>query len=195
MRIAVTVLGPSWSSVDRVELFADGVKLREQPIAIERASHPGIKAVVTWDIPRPPHDLCLVAVASGPGVTAPFWAIPRPYQPTSRAWTPRVLGIANPVFLDGDDDGVWTSPKGYAERLVGRAGTEPARLLPALASHDEAVAAQAAALCQAAGRNVRGPEYAQRLTTAAEPVRRGFAAFAATLSDPPREAGSRTPTR
>src|SRR5437762_8935612 len=26
LRIAVTVLGPSWSTVDRVELFADGVK-------------------------------------------------------------------------------------------------------------------------------------------------------------------------
>ena len=195
VRITVTVLGPSWSSVDRVELFADGVKLQEQRFVGENSSRPGTKAEVTWEIPRPQHDAYLVAVASGPGVTAPFWAIPRPYQPTSRAWTPRVLGIANPIYLDADGDSAWTSPKGYADRLIGRAGTEAAQIVPALAPADAAVAAQAAELCQAAGRDGRGPECARRRATAAEPVRRGFAAFAATLASQPRDDGSRTLVR
>jgi hypothetical protein len=195
VRITVTVLGPSWSSVDRVELFADGIKLRDQRFVGENSPRPGTKAEVTWEIPRPHHDAYLVAVASGPGVTAPFWAIPRPYQPTSRVWTPRVLGIANPIYLDGDGDAAWTSPKGYADRLIGRAGTEAAQIVPALVPYDEAVASQAAELCQAAGRDVGGPEFARRLATAAEPVRRGFAAFAATLASHPRDHGPRTPAR
>jgi hypothetical protein len=185
LSVTVTVLGPSWSSADRVELFANGVKLHEQSLAGRSGSRPGIKAEVTWTVPRPRHDCYLVVVASGPGVTAPFWAIPRPYQPTSRTWTPRVLGLANPVCVDGDGDGTWTSPKRYAQRLIERAGTEPAQLLPALASYDEAVAAQAAGLCQPAGRDVREPEFTQRLEMAAQPIRRGFAAYGATLPTRP----------
>jgi len=184
VRVTATVLGPSWSSVDRVELFADGVKLREQRVEPDAGARAGVKVEVTWENPRPRHDIYLVAVASGPGVKAPFWAIPRPYQPTSRAWTPRVLGITNPIFLDADGDATWTSPRRYAERLIKQVGTESAQLLPALESYDEAVAAQVAGLCQSAGRDVRNRAFAQRLETAAEPVRRGFAAFVSVM--PPR---------
>src|SRR5690606_13652411 len=51
-------------------------------------------------------------------------------------------------------------------------------LLRALASYDEAVAAQAAALCQAAGHDVQAGAFARLLDSAAEPVRRGFPAVA-----------------
>jgi hypothetical protein len=184
--VTVTVAGPSWTSVDRIELYANGIKLREQTIAPASSSQPGIKARATWEIPRPEHDMYLVAVASGPGVTAPFWAIPRPYQPTSRAWTPRVMGIANPIFLDGDGDGAWTCPKEYAGRVVERAGTEATRVVLGLAGYDEAVAAQAAALCHAAGRDLLGVDFTRAIATAAEPTRRGFAAFVTTLTAKPR---------
>jgi hypothetical protein len=189
-RVTASVMGPSWSKADRVELFANGIKLREEAIGEESGSRPGLKAVVTWTITRPRHDWYLVAIGSGPGVTAPFWAIPRPYQPTSRTWTPRVLGIANAVYIDGDGDALWTSPRQYAERLIERTGTDPARLLPALREYDEATAAQAAALCQARGRDVQGPEFTRSLATAAEPVRRGFAAFAATIPARPLDSRS-----
>jgi hypothetical protein len=196
-RIAVRVRGPSWSSVDRVELYCNGIKLREQATRDARSARRATDALVTWEIPRPRHDAYLVAVASGPGTSAPFWPIPRPYQPTSRRWKARVLGVTNPVYLDGDGDGAWTSPRGYAGQLIERAGIKPSSLVAALAPYDEAVAAQAAALCQAAGGDVRGPGLAQQLPAAAEPVRRGFAQFAATLSNelhpqtvpPPRTGG------
>jgi hypothetical protein len=186
LRVKATVLGPSWSRADLVTLFANGVKLREQPIAPEAGSRAGTKAEVTWEIPRPGHDVYLVALTSGPGVTSPFWAIARPYQPTSRTWTPRVLGVANPIYVDGDGDGVWTSPRQYAQRVIEHAGTEAMRILPALAAFDEAIAAQAAGLCDSAGRDVREMEFERSLKTAPEPVRRGFAAFASTLPPPPR---------
>ncbi len=183
VRVVVEVYGPSWTHADRVELYADGFPIREA--SVEATPDPR-KARLTWELPRPRHDVSLVAVASGPGVTDPAWAIAKPYQPTSRSWTPRVLGITNPVGLDGDGDGAWTSPRGYAASVVERAGTDPARLLPALASYDEAVAAQAAELCQAAGGDVRDADFSRRLEQAEGAVRRGFAAFAETLGDAPR---------
>ena len=147
-----------------------------------------LKARVSWTLPRPPHDVSLVAVASGPGVTAPYWAIARPYQPTSREWTSRSFGITNPIDLDGDGDGTWTSPRAYAEATVARVGLAPQALIPALGAYDEAIAAQAAGLCRAAGRDIRDAEFARALAAASESVRRGFAAFAATL---PERRGSR----
>ena len=79
----------------------------------------------------------------------------------------------------------WTSPLAYALHVVEREGTDPDRLIPALADYDEAVAAQAAGLCQAAGHDVRGGGFPPHLAAAPEPVRRGFAAFAATLAGAP----------
>ena len=113
VEVSVEVYGPSWSTADRVDLFANGVKVQEARIG---PSPFALKARVSWTLPRPPHDVSLVAVASGPGVTAPYWAIARPYQPTSREWTSRSFGITNPIDLDGDGDGAWTSPRAYAGR-------------------------------------------------------------------------------
>ncbi|MCA1694459.1 MAG: hypothetical protein LC749_06885, partial [Actinobacteria bacterium] len=178
VRVAVDVHGPSWAAADRVELFANEVKVREGRIS--PASN-ALKARVVWTLPRPPHDVLLVAVASGPGVTAPYWPVARPYQPTSREGTSRVFWITNPTDLDGDGDGTWTSPRTYAEATAARVGLAPPALLAALGAYDEAITAQAASLCRVAGRDVRDAEFARLVAAAPEPVRRGFAAFAATL--------------
>jgi hypothetical protein len=91
------------------------------------------------------------------------------------------MGATNPIRIDGDGDGAYTSPHEQAAAIITRAGTNPETLIPALAGGDEALAAQAAELCQASGRDVRDDGFVQRLAQAPEPVRRGFAAFAATL--------------
>jgi hypothetical protein len=182
VRVRVDVCGPSWVTADQVELFANGVKIRQARIDRARGR---LKARVAWKLPRPPHDVSLVAVASGPGVTAAHWAIARPYQPTSREWTLRVIAITNPIDLDGDGDSAWTSPRDYALAMVARVGLAPQALLPALGAYDEATAAQAAELCRAGGRDVRDAEFVRLLALAPEPVRLGFAAFAATLPEAP----------
>jgi hypothetical protein len=181
LRLRVVVLGPSWTGVDRIEVFANGVAVGGATFPAE--TRPGEKYALAKEIARPRHDLYLVAVATGPGVTAPYWPIERPYQPTSPSYTPRVMAVTNPVYIDGDLDGSWTSPRAYASIVIGREGTDPARLIPALTGYDEAVAAQAAGLCQAAGHDVRRGEFPRRLAKASEPVRRGFARFAATLPE------------
>src|SRR5437667_1430689 len=179
MRVTVTVLGPSWTSADRVELYANGVKIREQQI--DAPVSPIEKTRITWLIPKPAYDVYLVAIASGPPVTAPYGSIPKPYQPTSRAWAPRVLGATNPVWVDGDGDGKFTAPRAYAKEIVRRVGTDPGKVLAELARYDEAVAAQAASLCQTAGHDVRSDEFTERLKTSLQHVQRGFAAYAKTL--------------
>ncbi|MBI2925800.1 MAG: PHP domain-containing protein [Verrucomicrobia bacterium] len=180
VKVTVTVLGPSWVSAERVELYANGVKLREQKLSPRARG--GEKARFTWTIPRPAHDAWLVAFASGPPVTAPYWAIPRPYQPTSREWHPRVLGCTNPIWLDADADGRFTAPRAYAKQIVQQTGGDPAKFLSALASVHEAVAAQAASLWQASGQDARADEFVRLLQHSPERVRRGFAAFLATQS-------------
>jgi hypothetical protein len=106
LRVSVNVEGPGWTAVDRVELYADGELLKSETFA--PAYKPGVKKRFHWKIVRPAQDCYLVAIASGPGVVAPFWRIPKPYQPTSTTWNPRVIGATNPIWLDNDNDGKFT---------------------------------------------------------------------------------------
>lgn len=178
INVTVDVLGPGWMRADHVELFANGIKLRERRIS---SSAKVEKAHVTWSIPRPQHDVYLLAVATGPGVTSPHWEIPRPYQPSSIKWTSRVLGATNPVWLDADGDGKFTPARRYAEQIIESAGTDPGRVVAGLAKFDAAVAAQAASLCQNKGQDVRSAQFRQALRSASRPVQEGFSAYAGTL--------------
>jgi hypothetical protein len=180
LRVTVNVLGPSWTRADHVGLYANGILVRESAIVPSAAA--GEKARITWQLDRPPHDLTLVAFASGPGIASLYWPTPRPYQPASPVWRPRVLAATNPVRIDGDGDGLYTSPRAQAEAIVSRHGTDPESLVPALAACDEATATQAADLCQAAGRDIRDARFVRCLKEASESVRRGFAALTGTRS-------------
>ena len=180
VRVQVRVLGPSWIQATNVLLFANGVRLREQTIAASDANGAGVKAVVNWTIPRPAHDVHLVAIAAGPEVTAPFWAIPRPYQPTSPKWIGRVIAATNPIWLDADGDGQFTAARDYARKLVEQHGTNLQTLLSTLAKFDEATAVQTASACAAAGMNLHSDAFRLALDSAAGPARRGFESFAAT---------------
>jgi hypothetical protein len=174
VRVTVRVLGPPWVSATNVWLFANGHQVREQALAHE---HDG---TVTWTIARPKHDVHLVAIATGPGITATYWAIPRPYQPSSPRWEGRVIGSTNPIWLDGDGDGRFTAARAYAKRLFSEHGTDPAKLVSALSDFDEAVAAQTASFCAAAGQSPSVPAFVEVLKAGAPHVQRGFHAFATT---------------
>jgi hypothetical protein len=174
VRVTVRVLGPPWVRATNVWLFANGLPVREQALAHEH------DRTVNWTLARPKHDVHLVAMATGPGVVAPFWAIPRPYQPISSRWESRVIGSTNPVWLDGDGDGRFTAARTYAKRVVNEYGRDPAKLISSLNGFDEAVAAQAASLCAAAGQSSSSPAFAEALKDGAAQVQRGFSAFAQT---------------
>lgn len=144
VEVEIIVSGPAWTKADHVELLANGIRVREQKI--EDTGKAGEKARITWKLPKPAHDVHLVAIATGPGVTGPFWEIPRPYQPASKTFTPRVIGATNPIWLDADGDGRFESAFAIAQRLVSRFGGDETRLQEVLTKQDEAVRVQAATL-------------------------------------------------
>ena len=98
VKVEAMVSGPSWTRADRVVLYANGEALLESKIM--DPGRAGEKARVVWEIPRPGKDTFLVAIATGPGLTEAFWPIPRPYQPSSPIFEPRVIGSTNPVWID-----------------------------------------------------------------------------------------------
>lgn len=149
IQVKVTVRGPAWVSADRVELFANGVRIRDEripPPQIGSTSSEPYRYAAVFEIPRPKHDVHLIALATGPAVQAPYWAMARPYQPSSPRWDPRILGCTNPIWIDADQDGRFTSARAYAQRLVAAHRTDRAALQRALADCDEAIAAQVASL-------------------------------------------------
>jgi hypothetical protein len=146
LAVRIRVKGPGWTRAQHVTLYVDGTPVREEAIADGTGA--GLKWQATWRLPAPAHDVHLVAVATGPGVTAPYWPTAKPYQPTSTRFTPYVLGVSGAVFVDGDGSGTFESAAAYARRALA-ATTDPRRLAERLGGYDAAVATQAASLLRA----------------------------------------------
>lgn len=126
LRVEISVHGPSWVQADQLELYANGILIREQKLSDDH--QPGEKAKVVWEVPKPSHDVHLVAIATGPGVSEAFWEIPRPYQATSKTFDSRVMGSTNPVWIDADGDGKFESAFAIAQRLLHEAGGDASKV-------------------------------------------------------------------
>jgi len=177
LRVNVEVLGPSWVRADRLSLFANGQLIRSVNIS---PSDKIEKAKVSWVLPRQNYDRHLVAMATGPGITEPFWESPRPYQQTSTKHSPRVQGATNPVFIDGDNDGRYTSPRLQAEKLLKQHMGNLNGLFGTLESKDQAVATQMAHLLHAEGHDLRSKTL-MRHYTKNPAIKAGFEVFVKTL--------------
>lgn len=147
LNVRIRVKGPGWTRADHVTLYVNGEKVREEEI--RDGANPGVKWEATWRLPSPPHDVHLVAIASGPGVTAPYWPTAKPYQPTSIEFTPYVLGVSGAVFVDADGSGRFESAHEYARREMSVAQGDVRALATKLGAYDTAVAIQAASLLRA----------------------------------------------
>jgi hypothetical protein len=177
-QVEITVLGPSWANADKLELFQNGRVVVERQLAPTTSVE---KTRATLSLPRPPFDTYLVVIATGPGVRAPHWAIPRPYQPSSGNWQPRILGSSNPIWLDGDGDGKFTPAREYARPLVEKYAQTPQELFQALSKYDFAVAAQAASLLKAKGIDITRADIRTLIARANAPVKEGFLSYLAAL--------------
>jgi len=146
IKVEATVLGPAWAQADHIELYANGILIREQDIKDDHRA--GEKARITWQLPKPKHDVHLVVIATGPGVSEPFWEIPRPYQPSTKTLTSRVIGSTNPIWLDADGDGKFQSAFAYAQALIKQHDGNHETLREAMKHYDEAVVTQVEALTE-----------------------------------------------
>ena len=151
--VDIRVLGPDWVRADTITLFANGQPIRTESIEnIFGDRLPmGVLWADRWAIPKPAHDVHLVAIATGPGIDSLHWKTAKPYQPDSPNWTPRVIGCSGAIWLDADGDGRPTSAHQYATRLFAVAGGDPAALISSLQGYGQSVACQAAHLLHTAG--------------------------------------------
>ena len=174
LAVQIRVKGPGWTRARHVALYVDGTPVREEAIA--DGTNAGLKWEATWRLPAPAHDVHLVAMATGPGVTAPYWPTAKPYQPTSTHFTPYVLGVSGAVFVDADGSGTFESAVAYARRELA-ATSEPGLLAERLGRYDAAVATQAASLLRA--RDPAGFEatIGAMLAHAAPPAANGLRAY------------------
>jgi hypothetical protein len=174
-RVRLRVLGPSWATVQKVTLYANGISIREEEI--RDGTRSGIKWSDEWILPRMHHDAYLVAIATGPSISALYWPIAKPYQSTSLVAERQVIGSTGAVWLDADGDGQRTSALAYAERLMTKYGNRPSEIATALAPYDEAVVVQAAALLKANGADLDDAELRAAIKQAGPHVERGFRTF------------------
>ena len=177
MAVSVQVLGPSWAKADRLDLYANGQMIYTQPI---KPSSTIEKAKLNLTLPSPKHDTHLIAIATGPGITEPFWESPRPYVPTSRKHEPRVQGATNPIFLDGDGDGKYTPPRLQAEQMFTKYSKDLSSLFSTLSSKDSAIAAQLASVMHRSGLKLNLPSI-RKHWAANSSTRLGFEAYLKTI--------------
>jgi hypothetical protein len=172
--VRIRVKGPGWTRAQRVVLYVNGVKAREQEI--ETGTKAGLKWEGTWRLPKPVHDVHLVAIATGPGVGAPYWPTAKPYQPTSIEFTPYVLGVSGAVFVDADGSGRFESAFEYARREVA-AANDARPLVARLGSYDAAVATQTASVLRARDPAAFETEVRAMIPAAAPHVAEGLLAY------------------
>jgi hypothetical protein len=173
--VSIRVLGPGWTTADRVALYVNGIPVKEE--AIKDVGKAGVKWSGTWTLPKPKHDVHLVAVATGPGDVGLFWPIARPYQPTSAVVKKRVIGSTGAVWIDGDGDRKRTAAYDYARQVHHAAKGQWPEVVRRLAEYDEAVATQAAGLLLAGGISIEDKEIRTAARAAGAHVERGFTAF------------------
>lgn len=170
----IAVSAPGWITATHVRLYANGRLVREADIPQSLKHEGGEQWRQTWKLPRSKHDLHLVAVATGPGIEAPYWATARPYQPTTPELKMNTLGVSGAVWIDGDGDGKRSSARDYAEQAWVRAEKQVSRLCEELSSYDSAIAAQAFHLYRASGGDLESAELKKLLEQASPAVRQGF---------------------
>jgi hypothetical protein len=100
--VTAKVLGPSWTTVTRLTLFANGNAIDVLEIASSVGSRPNVKFENTWKLNKlnlKPGSF-VVAVAEGPGIAEPFWPMMPPYQPDTDKYEPFVMGISRALWIN-----------------------------------------------------------------------------------------------
>jgi hypothetical protein len=175
LRARISVDAPlAGPSTPGVALYANGV------------AGPGMLALghareVTQNFPKPPHDTFYVLIASNSSDPVPEWGLARPYQPTSPHFDLQMLGVTNPIWIDADGDGKFTSARDYAKQLMDKRPSL-AELFSQLATYDYYVAAHCAEILSQHGQNLASSEITASLEKAAPETQRAFRDYRATIT-------------
>jgi hypothetical protein len=96
----ISVKAPGWTRANRLTLYVTGVNVREEEIL--PGTNAGVKWEATWRLRKPSHDVHLVAIAQVPESPLPIGRRPNRISRRSIDFTPYVLGLSGPVFVDAD---------------------------------------------------------------------------------------------
>ena len=88
-----------------------------------------------------------------------------------------MIGASGAVWIDGDNNKQRTTDYSYAKNLVNDSNGDISRLMKNLASYDEAVAVQAAALLAEQGWSLTGSKITAALKQAEPATKTGFRNF------------------
>jgi hypothetical protein len=143
--VRIRVKAPGWTRANRLTLYVTGVNVREEEIL--PGTNAGVKWEATWRLRKPSHYVHLVAIAQVPESPLPIGRRPNRISRRSIDFTPYVLGLSGPVFVDADGSKKFESALEYARREVSSANERP--LVTRLGSYDTAVAIQTASLLRA----------------------------------------------
>ncbi len=179
IKLDLKVMGPTWTSADSLLLFSNGQLVRSMKLPPSRPDEfpKGIKWQGQWDLPRPQHDVHLVAIALGPGVDGLYWKTAKPYQPSSPDWTAKVAGACGAIWLDGDGDGQKSSAYAYAKPIYAQSEGDFHRLIDLLREYDQAVADQVAGLYQSRDRKISQTEREMLREHASKSTVAGFESY------------------
>lgn len=130
--------------------------------------------------PKPKADAWYVLIAEAPGMTNAYWSIARPYQPTSPEWNPTMIGATNPIYVDANGDGLYSSPRQTALHL-GEQYASPHDIIMALDRHNWGVATQMAELLHEARVDLTAAEFQPRITKAAPHVQQAFSDYLSSI--------------
>jgi hypothetical protein len=175
----IEVDGPGWINAERLSLYVNGVKTREQKIAKGNGS--GIKWKGQWKLPNTKQDVFVVVIAEGAGRYLPYWPIVKPYQPVSKSWRPYTIGSSGAVWIDADGDGNRTSANTYAKKLLMDFKDDFKKLFKQLAEYDEAVAIQVAAILHERGIDIMNSSVTSALSQGSNATKEGFRKFSEAL--------------
>jgi len=132
IQVQLRVAAPSWIRPQRAQLFVNGQLTRE----VTLDTKPGVPTDVELPLSTLlefKNDAWLVCAVMGEPMSEPYWPMTNNYT----------LGATNPVFIDRDGDGLYTSPRDAASAVLERVGSKGQQLLSELGRVDEAVAIQA----------------------------------------------------
>lgn len=133
-KTSLRIQSPNWITPTTATLFLNGSPLSEitlDPAQVGAASggatdlRLGLALPNTWK-----QDAWIVWVVRGEGIDGPYWPLHNDYT----------LGATNPIFLDFDGDGSYSSPRETAGALLEHLGLDADKLTAAVSASQGAVA-------------------------------------------------------
>ncbi len=163
VRVNLRVATPSWVKPRRAMVFLNGQAVVEQNVSSGFPKHP-TNVRIEFELAKPAHDAYLVCVVTGDGVSHPSWT-------TKDRWT---MAATNPIFLDADGDGQYSSPHALALAALQRAGESPDQQWQATTAADDVVAIQMLSLLRERWPEQEQAELVKRVHASGRQALRGY---------------------